>query len=335
MTTRLSLMLAMLVSVGTIMACGGEQDEVATTGRAMGNSSTSAQPVVAPASKSGGNAPPTITMVTLQPSEPRAGERVTAVVETQDMEGDGVKLDYRWSIAGELIDHSLETLVLRSASKGDQVHVSVVARDAHGSGDPMEAEATVGNQIPIVRGVVFEPLGEVSVGSDVMASPRGFDADRDELSYEFEWSVNGASASRETTLSADFFRRGDEIVLSVVAYDGEDRSEALVSDPVEVVNAPPKIVSDPSGFDGEEFGYQVAVEDPDNDRAIRYNLEQGPSGMTLDNLSGFVSWKPSSNQAGRHRVTIRVEDQNGGSDEQSFDLTLGFESGDAPAAPNY
>ena len=39
-------------------------------------------------------------------------------------------------------------------------------------------------------------------------------------------------------------------MLTVVAYDGDDRSEPHVSDTVEVMNAAPRIVSNPMGFDG-------------------------------------------------------------------------------------
>jgi len=98
------------------------------------------------------------------------------------------------------------------------------------------------------------------------------------------------------------------------------------------VNAAPSITSQPSGFDNGEFRYQTRAEDPDGDRTLRYRLVQGPAGLSLDNMSGLAYWKPNADQAGRHRIRIRVEDQKGGSDEQLFDLSLNFGESEPPPA---
>jgi hypothetical protein len=185
----------------------------------------------------------------------------------------------------------------------------------------------------MVREIMFEPFGTVTSESDLTATPRAFDPDGDEVTYDYLWTVNGTRASSDgPVLPASRFKRGDEIMLELIANDGEDDSEAFLSESISVANARPRIVSTPSGFGGDQFNYLLEVEDPDGDRALRFRLSQGPDGMTIDDISGKVSWVPSAEQAGAHPVAVTVEDGQGGEDTQRFDLSLGFEGEEVPAA---
>jgi hypothetical protein len=282
-----------------------------------------------------GNAPPTIDRVELDPDSPKQGEKLVARAVATDPEGDLIRFDYAWTVDGLPVDNSGSDFTLTDVPKGSWVKVRVVARDRGGRSEPSEAQVTIANQLPIVREIMFEPFGAVTSESDLTATPRAFDPDGDEVTYDYLWRVNGTRASSEgPVLSSRRFKRGDEIVLELIANDGEDDSEMFQSDPVRIANARPRIVSTPSGFGGDRFRYLLEVEDPDGDRALRFRLNQGPDGMTIDDISGKISWVPSADQAGAHPVVVTVEDGQGGEDTQRFDLTLGFESGDVPAAPD-
>ncbi len=315
------------------IACGaGEESK--PTGLKMGDTPQPTTETATTIKSTGTNSPPEIDEIVLRPETPRPGERLTAVVEAYDPDGDPVSLRYHWTVDGTSIDNSSNELMLRDVEKGSYVEVSVIARDQEDESDTYEAGVTIANRPPVIRGVVFEPLGEVNAASDVTAAPRSFDPDGDEVEYNYSWRVNGSEVSTEALLEQGEFRRGDEIVLEVIAFDGDDESEPLVSDPVPVVNARPKITSSPSGFTGERFRYTVKAEDPDGDRNLRFHLVKGPDGMSIDNLSGLVTWNPQSDQDGNHRVEITVEDQKGGEDHQNFELTLGTSDGEeTPAAP--
>lgn len=322
-----------------LTACGSEEPGPKTTGLSMSESAEAAAtvPAASTAARSDrSNIAPIIEEVAIRPSTPRPGERVTAVVTASDPDGDPVKLTYRWYNDGQPLPQTGPELMLEGVSKGSEIGVTVTAHDGFEPGLDAEATVYVVNQSPILRGVVFEPLGEVSRAHDVTASPRSFDPDGDEVEYRYAWRVNGEELFNDSdSLSTRDFKRGDEIVLSVTADDGQDQSKPLVSDPITVVNAPPTITSDPSGFDGERFVYRVDARDPDGDRTLRYHLVQGPDGMQIDVQSGLVTWNPRSDQAGEHRVEIRVEDQKGGSDRQGFELSLGFEPAEeSPASPS-
>lgn len=74
--------------------------------------------------------------------------------------------------------------------------------------------------------------------------------------------------------------------------------------------------------DGTAFAYQAAATDPDGD-PLRYTLLAGPSGMQFDpDHPGLLTWSPGAGDEGDHRVTIRVDDQRGGSDGQDFTLRV-------------
>ena len=141
---------------------------------------------------------------------------------------------------------------------------------------------------------------------------------------------------RESTLSRRHFRRGDRIQLEALASDGDDESEPLRGPEIQVVNSPPRIVSTPEKIDEDgTFRYAVAVEDADDDRRLRYRLLEGPTGMTLNWLSGKLSWAPSEDQEGTHPVEIEVDDLAGGKDTQRFEIEVGLEEpAPPPAAPN-
>ncbi len=310
-----------------LIACGGGE-ESQTTGLKMGQAPT---PAEATTSSSGVNSPPEISDLVLRPENPRPGERLTAVVEAFDPDGDALRLHYEWTVDGAAIENRSSEFMLKDVSKGSYVEVSVTARDQEDASESMEVGAMIGNRPPVLKGVVFEPLGEVSVANDVTAAPRSYDPDGDEVEYLYSWRVNGSEASTEALLSAEDFTRGDKIVLEVIADDGEDESKPLVSAPITVINAKPRIVSSPTGFGGEQFSYTLEVEDPDRDRGFRFHLVQGPDGMSVDSLNGIVSWVPRNGQEGNHMVEVAVEDQKGGEDRQRFELTLGLEES-TPAA---
>lgn len=323
-----------LLAAGCLLACG-VQDPVAPTVLPMPQPSQLmvVEEATEPVANAPLNTPPTIDRLVLEPHSPKEGEQLTAVVEASDAENDLIRFDFTWTVDSLRVDNSGPEFSLKDIPKGSWVKVVVVARDRTGRSEPYEEQVTVVNQPPLLRGIVFEPMGEVNSTNDVTASPHSYDPDGDDVTYQYLWKVNGVRASTDgAVLSADRFKRGDEIVLEVVANDGEDDSEPLISDPISVANARPRIVSTPSDFGGESFRYVLRVEDPDGDRALRFRLTKGPEGMTIDDISGKISWLPSSDQEGLHRVAVTVADSQGGEDTQHFELTLGFEAGEAPAA---
>ncbi len=325
--------LAIGLLAGSLSACGPEENQGASHESRL---ATRASRLSAPSrTTKTRNQAPVIQSVGLEPDNPLPGDRLQAIVTAEDHEGDSIRLRYHWSIDGVEISNPAPELLLRNVTKGAEVAVRVMVRDSHSEGESVETSTVVGNRAPQIRSVNIAPSGRASRAQDLTAVPNAFDPDGDTIEFEYEWAINGRTTSnRNATLSRAEIRRGDEIVVSVWGWDGDERSEPFRSDAVQVLNAPPRIVSRPTAFDGRRFDYAVEVDDPDGDRGFHYSLVEAPAGMTIAFSSGEVKWEPSVYSTGAHRVEIRVSDHNGGMDSQSFVLSLGSVSGAAPASPS-
>jgi hypothetical protein len=93
---------------------------------------------------------------------------------------------------------------------------------------------------------------------------------------------------------------------------------------VSEANRPPEISSSAptSGSEGSLYGYDVQASDPDGD-ALTYSLTTSPAGMTIDPTTGAIQWTPGHDQTGDHLVEVLVADGKGGSDTQSWTITVG------------
>jgi RHS repeat-associated protein len=69
---------------------------------------------------------------------------------------------------------------------------------------------------------------------------------------------------------------------------------------------------------GREFASRIGATDEDND-ILSYSLVNGPSGLTIS-AQGEVYWQPST--SGSYDFVARVSDSRGGTDEQSYTLTV-------------
>jgi hypothetical protein len=282
-----------------------------------------------------GKNPPVIRRVDLRPSRPTPGNIVAADVEFFDPDGDEVSLSYTWAIDGMRVGEDQATLLLGDVPKGSLIQLTVIARDGESKSPAEIVTIQVANRPPKMLGVVIEPLDEVRANRDIAANPRAQDPDGDPLEYVYRWRINGEEVDADgPVLSADNYRRGDEIDLTVVAHDGEESSEPLSSDPFTVANSPPRITSTPGAIDEDgTFRYAVRADDPDGERILRYQLVAGPDGMEIDVVTGDLTWTPTPDQAGSHPVTIEVADRKGGVTAQSFDIRVEFEDVTSPAAP--
>jgi hypothetical protein len=298
------------------LACGGEEAQGPAT-KPLGHAGARAD---AP-----GDQPPAIERVSLEPQEPLPGSEVRATVRATDPDGDPVTLLYEWRLDGEPLRADGPAVRLEYAAKGQELEVRVRASDGTSESEPARESTTIGNQRPEVLGLRVDPLEEVARGGRVVVSPHAQDADGDALEFRYHWTVNGRALEEEEgeSLSTEGLRRGDEILVEVVASDGETESARFAGAPVRVGNAPPTIVSSPgAGFEGGVFRYRLEASDPDGDRGLRYRLLSGPEGMTVDPVLGDVEWKPRRDQTGTHTVDVVVEDAAGGSGAQKFEVSV-------------
>ncbi|MEM8685011.1 MAG: Ig-like domain-containing protein, partial [Pseudomonadota bacterium] len=95
-------------------------------------------------------------------------------------------------------------------------------------------------------------------------------------------------------------------------------------------NTDPEITSEPEalGEVGQDYIYTVIATDADFD-TLDYTLRIAPPGMTINNITGIISWQPTS--AGQFPVVVVVDDGFGGEASQSYAVRIEF--GPANAAP--
>lgn len=313
---------AALALTGVGSGCGGDgQPEARPSGPSM----------MAPVTRQGGvpaqsasNRPPRILGVSLSPARPRAGEDVTARVDAEDPDGDRIRYRYVWNVGERRFGAAGKTLAHARARRGDTLAVTVTASDARAKSAPFTVTTVVRNSAPVITALGLEPSGEIHPGDEVRVAPQATDVDGDSISFRYRWLVNGSIVAEQgPALSTTGWARGVSVEVEVAATDGEDWSEPLRSPVLQLGNAAPRIVSEPTppGDDGV-FRYRVSAEDPDRDLPIVFSLETAPAGMTIDPRSGQIHWAPRMNQLGQHRVVVVAEDAQGGRATQGFHFVV-------------
>ena len=269
------------------------------------------------------NTPPVLERIRFEPASPVSGQMVRAVVVARDPQGDRVELGYVWRIDGITRRSGSPEIELEGVPRGATLEVEVTASDGNAQVEG-RAEAVVVDRPPVLVGLEVTPPRTVAPGEVVSASGLARDPDGDLVHFEYAWFVNDQERGSGSTLSTEGLRKDDEIRVRVWARDGANRSEPLTSAPVMVGSTHPEILSMPPDFrDDGIFHYEVSVEDPDGDRLLRFQLASAPAGMTIDEISGEVTWRPTHEQTGVHPVAIVVRDSTGLETTQSFDVTVG------------
>ncbi|MBN1385364.1 hypothetical protein JW968_00110 [Candidatus Woesearchaeota archaeon] len=104
------------------------------------------------------------------------------------------------------------------------------------------------------------------------------------------------------------------------------RTDVVLVDVV-APNDSPIIVSEPVSEAVVYSSYGYDVDAIDND-TLSYLLVDFPAGMSINESSGLIQWTPTPYQINSYNlnadnsVIVRVEDSKGGSDEQSFNITV-------------
>ena len=118
-----------------------------------------------------------------------------------------------------------------------------------------------------------------------------------------------------------------DYISQLIVNDGHVNSDpdtALVTVSVAPpVNHPPQITTSPvlTATVDQHYSYDVDATDSDND-TLTYSLSVFPTGMTINPQTGLISWTPAAGQTGPQSVTVNVIDGKGGSDSQSFTVTV-------------
>jgi len=209
-----------------------------------------------------------------------------------------------------------------------QHEVQKVFNDGNPSGQTDSNSILSGakNSPPEVVSVKLAP-DLVFPGTPLKAEVEATDPDRDPVTLEYEWQVNGDVISGQAMDEFDTgeLRKGDLVAVTVTPFDGQVNGDARDSHPVVILNRSPEITSfPPSNLTDGVFTYEVTATDPDGD-TLQFSLEKAPPGMSINADTGRIDWRVPADLFERFQVRIAVSDQ----DARAFqEFSLNLQKGD-------
>ncbi|MEH2058174.1 MAG: putative Ig domain-containing protein [Nostoc sp.] len=186
----------------------------------------------------------------------------------------------------------------------------------------IQVSATLSNFAPIINST---PIYLAAVGSAYQYQMQASDPDAgDTLTYQLisgptDMTINSTTGLLTwlSPVSGNY-----KVVLEAVDNHGESATQAFTLTARE--NHAPVIKSNPllTATPGSTYSYDVIASDADGDR-LSYTLDQASRdlGMTLDTL-GRLRWTPTAGNVGSHTVVITVNDANGGTGQQQYNLSV-------------
>jgi hypothetical protein len=182
------------------------------------------------------------------------------------------------------------------------------------------------NDPPVLHSV---PPTFAIVGATYLYQLNATDIDHDQLSYDQSLYPIGMTTNTSSGLvswvPSDTDVGPNDVMLLIT--DGTvtiAQNFTITVGPRPVVNSPPMITSTPVlvAYVGQLYQYKVLALDDDGD-AVHFLIPggKGPSGMSLDPISGLLSWVPSMSQVGSHNVTVLVSDGTGNA-TQNFSIEV-------------
>jgi Purple acid Phosphatase, N-terminal domain len=232
------------------------------------------------------NTAPIAGRVTITPSSPTTNQTLTATpADFTDPDRDTLSYHYQWSVNGTPANgatgSTLDLSKVGNGDRGDKITVRLSASDGTASSADAIDEVTIANSAPAAGSVTITPANPTT-NQTLTATPAGFtDPDGDELTYSYQWSVNGTPINGATgstlALSAPGHgNAGDSVAVHVSADDGHGASSPAVSDEAKIsaLNANPDagtvkiaphspttnqmLIATPAGFtdrDGDRLTY--------------------------------------------------------------------------------
>jgi hypothetical protein len=148
-------------------------------------------------------------------------------------------------------------------------------------------------------------------------------------SATFGWDFNGDGADDASGLVVNFSAANlDGPGMRTAVLTGRDALGNPIpgfqdSATIDIQNVAPTITSTPatSGVVEQPYAYQATATDPAGPLdPLAWSLVASPAGMTVHPTSGLVQWMPLA--AGNHNVTLRVNDGDGGTQDQSWTIRV-------------
>jgi hypothetical protein len=193
--------------------------------------------------------------------------------------------------------------------------VLVVVADALGLASFQGFDLTV-RGTNLAPQILSNPVTRAAVDQPYRYSIQAQDPEGDSLRFELVNGPAGMALDSSTgviTWTPNAGQEGDvQVTIEVADSQGATTAQTYqVTVQNTQINRAPQITSTPvfAAAPGLTYTYDVDATDPDND-PLTYLLipQQHPEGMTIDPLTGVISWTPRADQVGTHTVVVGAED---------------------------
>lgn len=165
----------------------------------------------------------------------KPGGSAVATAQTDDSDGDPVKVTFVWRVNGVVVrtttltSSPTDTLSLAGLRSSDRVSVTATPNDGIENGESDTDTVTLTNSKP--RSTVHLH-GDFRPGGTITASCDSSDDDGDRVEVKYEWRVNGVvkkvtgdTAASDDTFKLVGYRPSDRITVTVVPTDGVDAGD--------------------------------------------------------------------------------------------------------------
>ncbi len=191
------------------------------------------------------NSVPTAPVVSIVPEAPQTDDAILAIMVTPstDDEGDAVAYSYAWARDGLDMGISSASVTASATAKGQVWTVSVAGSDGMSTGPTGAASVEILNTVPTVAAATVSPTEPAAHDILVCTAGATEDADGDDVSLGYAWTVNGTVTTETTSSYTSALGVGDTISCTVTPSDDEADGTPVVSDPVEIANTAPSIAT--------------------------------------------------------------------------------------------
>lgn len=146
------------------------------------------------------------------------------------------------------------------------------------------------------------------------------------VTLKYQWMKDGVEIPKanEVSLSGSLLKKKRWIAVKVTPYRGESALAPVRSSPVWVFNSPPQITEEKKALairQDSPLILQVKAIDADND-PITFSLDTSIEGMTIDPMTGIITWQTLQKKSGRYQVKVTVADNDGGKSSQMLTLEI-------------
>jgi hypothetical protein len=190
------------------------------------------------------NSLPSIVAVVLEPDPVNTDSDLSCVPSGWvDDDSDGEDYFYSWEVDGTVAGTDA-TLSASTFQKHQSIQCTCTPFDGEDAGTPVASLiSVVENTPPTLAGISLDPADPSVADTVSVVLGASADADGDTVSFAHAWTVNGAAAGTDATLSLAGYTRGQAVEVTVTPFDGEDAGTAVSSGTVTIVNSLPTVDS--------------------------------------------------------------------------------------------